>query len=823
MLGVQSRDSRTRGIGRYGRGFLSALLALDSANEYVFYAHNSLPTDQFPDAPNAEVIRVPSCTRSLADEMDRLVTGNPQQIDALLLLNAYELTPGYGPPAKPLNGVATMAVVHDLIPFLFHDKYLTDPIYARRFYRRLERMRQYDLLLTNSEATRADCLRLLSVPDRRVVAVGAAADREFFVPDRSLPFSAATIETLFHSGVIRPFVFCLSGMDDRKNLWGLIDAFGMLPPEIRAAHQLVITCEMTEAYEQRVKEYALNQGVASQLVLTGAVPDSTLRIFYQRCSAFVSPSLYEGFGLPLLEAMHCGAVVIGGNNSSQIEVIGNGGILSNVVDPGDLATHLLRVLTDPILAATYRKQAVEQAKRFSWQKTAAIALDAMRSALRPRRRARRLRADRGHDAKPRLAVFSPWPPKGSGIADYAQRLVIELKPRYIIDLYHEPGYVPDVGLRSPDFACYDYRLFERNERVLGYRGVIHQMGNSFYHGFVYESIQKYGGIVTLHDFCLSGFQFWLAHQRGEPMENLRREVQYCYPGQFSAYEPQLWSWTEERGGFQDALARRGLHLNRRVFEHARAVVVHSPWCHAQAEAMGPEYGSRTFVIPLGTTARLVAKETRAAIRKKYGLAPESLIVGSFGILTQGKMNNEAVLAFQALARERRDAKLIFVGEDWEGGDARRKVDELGLSDRVEFLGRQPAEAFDALLSVADIGISLRRPPTYGETSAALLQMLGSGVPTIVNDVGTFSGYPDDVVRKVRMSSDGIDGLARALRELAADPAKRQALGEAARRYVEQNHAWQHAASLYAEVIERVHAEKSEKPRKRRSSSLALER
>jgi glycosyltransferase involved in cell wall biosynthesis len=378
--------------------------------------------------------------------------------------------------------------------------------------------------------------------------------------------------------------------------------------------------------------------------------------------------------------------------------------------------------------------------------------------------------------------------------------------------------VPEVALRSPEFACFDYRLLDRNRRVLNYRAILHQMGNSFYHGFVYESLWKHGGIVTLHDFCLSGFQFWRAHQGGDPFENLRREVRYAYPDRYEIFEPQLRAWTEEPGGFQEALARRGLYLNRGVFEHAEAVVVHSSWCLDQARGLDPEYAAKTVVIPHGSWARLFSPAQKAAIRARYNLPADVLIVGSFGILTQGKMNVEAISAFEILAAKDSCALFIFVGQDWENGQARRKVDELGLAGRVIFLGRQPAEAFDELLGAVDVGISLRRPPTYGETSGALLHMLRNGIPTIVNDVGTFSGYPDSIVRKVRMESDGVAGLARVLCSFAEDRQGREALGLAAYRFVADYHAWPRAAAKYADLIERRYAERTRSVREQRGLS-----
>ena len=105
--------------------------------------------------------------------------------------------------------------------------------------------------------------------------------------------------------------------------------------------------------------------------------------------------------------------------------------------------------------------------------------------------------------------------------------------------------------------------------------------------------------------------------------------------------------------------------------------------------------------------------------------------------------------------------------------------ELGLQHRVRFLGHRQADVAADLAAIADIGVCLRRPPTGGETPAALMDLLRLGVPTIVSDVGPFSCYPDSVVRKHRWDQDGLAGLTQALRELAEDRPRREALGCAA--------------------------------------------
>lgn len=407
----------------------------------------------------------------------------------------------------------------------------------------------------------------------------------------------------------------------------------------------------------------------------------------------------------------------------------------------------------------------------------------------------------------RLAIFSPWPPIPTGIADYAANLAKALRDRYAIDLYHEPGFVPSPGLRAQGFGAFEPREFARRDRVIGYRGVLYQMGNSHYHGFIYDQLRKRPGLVTLHDFCLSGFQFWRAHRdSGDPFENLRRLIAEHYPESFEAMEPELRAWTEEPGGFAEALTRRGLAVNRDVFEASQAVVLHSPWCLAWSARSWPESATKAALIPLGAEPRAIPLEQRYQVRARFGLPQDQTLIGVFGIMSPGKMNPELIAAFREVADEHPKALLVFVGADWEGGAARQAAQEHQLSDRVRFLGRQPEGDYQDLIGSMDLGVSLRRPPTQGETSAALLDLLRHGIPTIVNEAGTFADYPETIVRRVHWERDGHEGLVASLRELLADQSGRQALGEAARRYVREHHAWVRVAALYSDWIDRTASE-----------------
>lgn len=809
MLGVQSPGSRGRGIGRLAGSLVRHLLALDASSRFVLYTIEDLPTDEFPRAANAGVVRigrdVAGGETNLTHLMDRLAGANPDRLDVLFTLSPFELHEAYLPPAKPLNGLKLAAYVHDLIPILSQEQYLAREGCARLFYRKVERLKHYDLLLANSDATRGDFLRLLGLPPDRVVTVHTGCDAEFFVPDRSEPMPAASRAILDGLGVTMPFAFCLGGIDrsaDRKNWEGLVEAFSLLPPEVIATHQLVLTCSLTDRDRAMVHERAFAQGVGNRFITTGSVPDETIRVLYQRCKAFCFPSHYEGFGLPLLEALHCGAAVIAGNNSAQIEVVGDAGLLANSGDSADIAAHLARVLTDDDLAATLRDRAPIQAAGFSWPKTAAATRDALH-----RLPTGRVRADRGHAGRPRLAVFAPLPPKNSGIADYSAKLIEHLKSRYAIDLYHDAGYVPEPALASRDFGAFDQRLFAIRARQLDYRGVLYQMGNSHFHRSIYETMAQHPGVVTLHDFCLSGFHWWYSHQPGIGREHFERELEHFDPARFAEYRAQFRDWEREPGGMQEACARRGLYLNRGLFERAGRVIVHSPWCVERARALDPGYAGKTTVVPMGGTVRDVSPAQRAAIRARFDLPADALILASFGILHMTKLNVEALDAFAEVARAIPSALFVFAGQDLMFGQARARAEALGLLDRVRFLGRQPAADFADLIAAADIGVSLRLPPTNGETSAALLDLVGSGVPTLVTDVGTFAEYPDSAVVKVRWDADGPARLAAAMLRLATDRRAREDLGRSAAAYVAEHHAWPIAAEGYTAVIEEFAAER----------------
>ncbi|MFO0950167.1 MAG: glycosyltransferase family 4 protein [Isosphaeraceae bacterium] len=416
------------------------------------------------------------------------------------------------------------------------------------------------------------------------------------------------------------------------------------------------------------------------------------------------------------------------------------------------------------------------------------------------------RADPGHARKPRVAFFSPLPPRRSGVADYALSLLRELRSEYEIDVYHDAGYVPDPGV-SGEFLCRDHRTFSRYAPAVGYDAVVYQMGNSRYHAYLYPIMLAHPGVVTLHDVCLVGLHLDLGARSGAGLGVLRDELTRWYPESAARLQERLGGWSNgaAREEIERACVAEGWLLNRRLLASENLVVVHSPWSRDRLFEQDPGASERVELIPLGGVPRRLSDDERAAVRDRFDIPRDALVVASLGFVHPDKLGAEALDAFAGAARDVPSALFVFVGEEADGGVARGHAASLGLGDRVRFLGRRTLDEFADLASAADVGVNLRRPPTNGETSAALLQFLGSGVATVVTDVGTFSDFPDAVVRKVAWDEGGPGRLGDVLRGLMTDDPARKALGDAAREHVRLLHAWPVVAGQYVEVIERARA------------------
>jgi glycosyltransferase involved in cell wall biosynthesis len=671
------------------------------------------------------------------------------------------------------DGVPTAATIYDFIPYLNAQRYLAGAAMREWYMRKLESVRNASLLLGISESACAEARTVLGERCPRVVNVSSAANPRVFFPAE--PGDAAR-----RLGLHRPFVMYTGGIDWRKNIEGLIAAFAALPRDLREQHQLAVVCHAEEHARTHLADEARKAGLgAGDIVLTGYVPDADLADLYRSCKLFVFPSLHEGFGLPALEAMMCGAAVIGSDASSIPEVIGRADALFDPRSVPAMTSLIARALADEPFRQSLKAHAMERAAHFSWEHSARAALDAMEElhASWPRPPARAL-------SRPLLALHAPLPPARSGIADYTCELLPHLERHYEIELVHQqeevilPAHLAHLPTRDCGWFLDHAGRYDR---------VVYQFGNSMMHAHMFGALRQVRGAVVLHDFYLGGVLNW--------METLGHRPDAFRNALVRSHGTAAVAFDREHG--REAAVYR-YPANRFVVECATGVIVHSRFSVDQARSWyGPDAPDGWHVVP--HLRRVPAVVDRAGARAQLGIAGDEFLVCSFGHLAPTKLIPRLLAAWRqsSLARDPR-CRLVLVGENTRPPDG-DEIAKLASAAGVRITGYADRELYERYLAAADLAVQLRTN-SRGETSGAVLDCLAWGVPVVANANGSTAEYPPEVVSFVPDAFSD-QQLVAAIEQLHRDPAARQRRAEAGRAHVVAHHDPARVAAEYRDAIE----------------------
>lgn len=395
LQGAQN-GSRDRGIGRYVLAFAKALASNGGEHEVVLILNALFPdridfihklVDAFPVPCNLAIFNGVGPTSEF-DEANhwRLRTSellyqkfiSDLSIDVLITGSVVE---GLSDNTVTAVGSAPVnaAILYDLIPLINPNEYLYSEEARRWYFRKIEQFKDADVLLAISESSRQEAIAHLAFPATRIVNIKAAASSDFLninLDDRRK--NPIYLELLKSCRIKRPYLMHTSAFDKRKNFDGLIRAYAALPLSIRNAYQLLLVCKITDKDKSLMRKLVSGLGLADDdVIFSGHVSDDDLITFYANCTLFIFPSFHEGFGLPILEAMHCGAPVIGSNISSVPEVIGNEQALFDPTSIADIAACVERVLSNSAALAGLKQHSAMQAREFDWDITARIALQAI--------------------------------------------------------------------------------------------------------------------------------------------------------------------------------------------------------------------------------------------------------------------------------------------------------------------------------------------------------------------------------------------------------------------------------------------------------------
>ena len=358
------------GFGRYTASLVKNLLKIDQKNQYILYAsfirHRAERQKILEDlirktgAKNAEIkiISIPAAWKEF-------LTGFNFPLQSLIKdpLDVYFAPHFAGIPQKGFKNM--IVTIQDLV-FLKYPEHRGKRLsnyYLKRTKIAVENSKQ---IIASSNSTRRDLIGLLGAPARKIKVIHLGVGPNFKV------FKNQSILAEKISRYVRAkqkYILTVGTLEPRKNLSAIAKAFVLLPNSLQREHKLMFVGAKgwnNNELGQIIRDYNLTEKV----VFPGFVKDEDLPYIYNKASLFVFPSLYEGFGLPPLEAMACGVPVISSGTSSLPEVIGKAGILVNPNREEEIAKAMRYVLTNPDVAKQMTKKGLKQAKKFSWQKTA---------------------------------------------------------------------------------------------------------------------------------------------------------------------------------------------------------------------------------------------------------------------------------------------------------------------------------------------------------------------------------------------------------------------------------------------------------------------
>jgi glycosyltransferase involved in cell wall biosynthesis len=377
-IALDTRRVEDFGIGTYIRNLVRALARIDDQNQYKLITTERAAPEFSDLPPNFQTAIFPGSTRS-----------GLAQIRYGLFLRKLEADLFH----IPLNAVPLLmpkpylVTIHDMSTLLFASQ-LGYRNRLRHFYLRRGLLRA-DRVMAVSLATCRDVEAVLGIPASRMRVVYNAPDPTFYAPSapamarvhgEEFGYPPEIQRVLDRYRIHYPFLLYVGRTNPQKNIPRLVEAFAVLRGEIqdhpayRDLRLLIIGDEISRY--PALRHAVIQSRVEDTVRFLGFVPIDTLRAFYQAASAFVFPSLYEGFGLPPLEAMACGTPVVCSNVSSLPEVVGDAAEIVNPENVFDIARGMREVLLNPERRSALVERGFAQARRFSWERTAQQVLDA---------------------------------------------------------------------------------------------------------------------------------------------------------------------------------------------------------------------------------------------------------------------------------------------------------------------------------------------------------------------------------------------------------------------------------------------------------------
>ena len=583
LQAIQSVDQRHRGIPRYITDLTTAIEAIDPGAVGTYTVNPDLALPEV--ALSERLVAAQKLRRS--DDVDwadvpLLHIASPMEMavpaDRLL------------PPAARAAGVPWAVTFYDLIPHLMPDFYLEDPGLRRRYRARLQLVRTATAVLTLSEASRIDLAEHLGIDPRRIFVAGAGTSARFVPPASRGTAAAEAVAAV--PGLRAPYVFYIGSYERRKNLEPLLEAWSMLPAAVRTRWQLALCCPLKPLERNHLLWRARQMGIEDSICLTGFVDDAVLLLLHQGADLFVFPSLYEGYGLPVAEALACGAPVLAADASSLPEIVG-AEALFDAGRPEAMAAAVERGLTDD----AFRRRLLAAAGRppSSWDDVAHATLEVYERILTgelapPRSHGVHPRRTGLVDGRRRVAFAAALPPDGGDTGAWNKAVLTALAAQPDLEVHAFVDRAPGAPIEQAAFAglsgeqrphrdlagpsgvhTHPLSALEAVEGLDGrFDAVIYVVADDADHtGCLAALRRRQDGIVIAHSAALSEL-YGHAARSGALANGLQKTISAVYG---EAVQPGV--------GAHDTLPRteahrRGLVLARDVLAHCQRLLVTKP-------------------------------------------------------------------------------------------------------------------------------------------------------------------------------------------------------------------------------------------------------
>jgi glycosyltransferase involved in cell wall biosynthesis len=786
---LQSPLSRERGIGRYACGLLQALRDCRPAWEITAVANDSLPP--FGGLNNCRncLFKPPlPCTPDTKEVNTRFygdwLTG--QSPDVVILLHTqdeYLLLPRFDGPHPRIA-----CVLYDVIPLLFANQYLRNKRVRSGYADGFRALLGCHDIMAISRSSANDFQRIAPECGNRLTVIGGGVD-PYFSPGPAGEESAPNRLPIGEN-----FLLYVGGFDFRKNWQTAMEAYASLSVCERAGLSFVMACALERAEREAVSTHAAKLGVANSVHLTGQVSDRELRWLYRHCRLFFFPALYEGLGLPVLEALACGAPVVTSNRASLAECGGQVSWLVEPTDVDDCRRGLREALAEPRQARFQERLC--HAGRFSWNEVGEMAARCLERPSVPSRACHRRH----------IAWVSPMPPAETGVADYSATLLDGLGDRYEIDVISD-----NVPRQRPHLSVPEAI---RAHQARPYDAFVYQLGNSRFHVYMLPLLARCRGLLTLHDLHFDGLLL-AAIRQGTWTRSLNCELEKA--GELSLahalecgeitdndaaqpFRPLNVTVPAESGIFGAGRPKppEASPFPAWLLSRASNLVVHSQWS-SQILSAWTDRPVACIPLPLGP----VFPEDSLAAQHRLGIAADHFVLVTLGTVGPSSRVPSILKAFALLppaVRARCSLYIVGVVPGMLGRELMELATSLGLPDRITFTGRVPAADFSAYARAADICIQLRHP-TRGESSAALLEVLAAGAPCLMSACGPVENIPPEAAVRIRSGQHEVEDLVTAVVRLFRNREERCRLGQAAAAYAREAHSLPEIMHAYEEAIQ----------------------